>query len=88
MSDWSLSQLLASLHEDIQQRLATVRKTIQHPGSKGDASENVWIAMLDLYLPKRYQTAQSARRRQPGQFQPADRRRHFRPAVFALHLHL
>lgn len=59
MPDWSLSQLLASLHEDIQQRLATVRKTIQHPGSKGDASENVWIAMLDLYLPKRYQTAKA-----------------------------
>ena len=59
MSDWSLSQLLASLHEDIQQRLATVRKTIHHPGSKGDASENVWIAMLDLYLPKRYQTAKA-----------------------------
>lgn len=59
MSDWSLSQLLASLHEDIQQRLATVRKTIQHPGSKGDASENVWIDMLELYLPKRYQTAKA-----------------------------
>ena len=59
MSEWSLSQLLASLHEDIQQRLATVRKTIKHPGSKGDASENVWIAMLDLYLPKRYQTAKA-----------------------------
>lgn len=59
MSDWSLSQLLASLHEDIQQRLAAVRKTIQHPGSKGDASENVWIDMLELYLPKRYQTAKA-----------------------------
>ena len=59
MSEWSLSQLLASLHEDIQQRLATVRKSIHHPGSKGDASENVWIDMLDLYLPKRYQTARA-----------------------------
>lgn len=59
MSDWSLSQLLASLHEDIQQRLATVRKTIHHPGSKGDASENVWIEMLDRYLPKRYQVAKA-----------------------------
>jgi len=59
MSEWSLSQLLASLHEDIQQRLETVRKTINHPGSKGNASENVWISMLDLYLPKRYQTARA-----------------------------
>lgn len=59
MSEWSLSQLLSSLHDDIQQRLATVRKTIHHPGSKGDASENVWIDMLELYLPKRYQTAKA-----------------------------
>lgn len=59
MSEWSLSQLLASLHEDIQQRLALVRKSIHHPGSKGDASEKVWIDMLELYLPKRYQTAKA-----------------------------
>ncbi|MGO9048250.1 MAG: DUF6602 domain-containing protein [Xanthobacteraceae bacterium] len=51
--------MLASLHEDIQQRLATVRRTFQHPGSKGDASEKVWIALLNLYLPTRYQTAKA-----------------------------
>jgi hypothetical protein len=54
MSNWSLSQLLSSLHDDIQQRLAIARKSFHHPGTKGDASENVWISMLDLYLPKRY----------------------------------
>ena len=59
MSEWSLSQLLTSLHEDIQQRLATVRKTFNHPGTKGDASENVWISLLDRYLPKRYQAAKA-----------------------------
>jgi hypothetical protein len=59
MSQWSLSQLLSSLHEDIQQRLATVRKSFAHPGTKGDASENVWISMLDTYLPKRYQAAKA-----------------------------
>jgi hypothetical protein len=59
MSEWSLSQLLTSLHEDIQQRLATVRKTFNHPGTKGDASENVWISLLDTYLPKRYQAAKA-----------------------------
>jgi hypothetical protein len=57
MSDWSLSQLLASLHEDIQQRLAIVRKSFNHPGTKGDASEGVWIDLLENYLPKRYQAA-------------------------------
>lgn len=59
MSEWSLSQLLSSLHEDIQQRLAIVRKSINHPGTKGDASENVWISMLETYLPKRYQAAKA-----------------------------
>jgi hypothetical protein len=59
MPEWSLSQLLSSLHEDIQQRLATVRKSFGHPGTKGDASENVWISMLETYLPKRYQAAKA-----------------------------
>jgi hypothetical protein len=59
MSEWSLTQLLESLHEDIQQRLATVRKTFNHPGTKGDASENVWISLLDTYLPKRYQATKA-----------------------------
>jgi hypothetical protein len=57
MSDWSLSVLLSSLHEDIQQRLATVRMSFGHPGTKGDASEGVWIELLDKYLPRRYQAA-------------------------------
>ncbi len=59
MSDWSLSQLLSSLHEDIQQRLAIARKSFSHPGTKGDASESVWINLLETYLPKRYQAAKA-----------------------------
>ena len=55
MTEWSLSTLLSSLHDDIQQRLAIARKSFRHPGTKGDASENVWIDMLQTYLPKRYQ---------------------------------
>ncbi len=57
MSDWSLPVLLASLHDDIQQRLATVRRSFAHPGTKGDASESVWIELLETYLPRRYQAA-------------------------------
>lgn len=59
MSAWSLSTLLASLHADIQLRLGTARNAFQHPGAKGDASEGVWIEMLNTYLPKRYQTAKA-----------------------------
>ena len=57
MSSWSLQQLLASLHDDIQQRLETARKSFNHPGTKGDASENVWLELLKNYLPNRYQAA-------------------------------
>ncbi|GGO84022.1 hypothetical protein GCM10011348_29300 [Marinobacterium nitratireducens] len=59
MSEWSLSTLLASLHDDIQNRLGTARRALHHPGTKGDASEGVWIDMLDTYLPKRYQAAKA-----------------------------
>jgi hypothetical protein len=57
MSEWSLPVLLAGLHEDIQHRLKTVRQSLDHPGTKGDASEKVWLEMLQTYLPQRYQTA-------------------------------
>jgi hypothetical protein len=53
---WSLSELLAGLHKDIERRLETARKAIGHPVTKGDASERVWINLLQTYLPKRYQT--------------------------------
>lgn len=55
MTDWSLSQLLAGLHQDIQQKLEICRKSFGHPGTKGDASEGVWLELLQEYLPKRYQ---------------------------------
>ncbi len=56
MSNWSLSQLLAGLHDDIERRLATARKTFGHPTTKGDASEHVWLDLLQTYLPRRYRT--------------------------------
>jgi hypothetical protein len=48
--------LLAGLHEDIQNRLATARKAFGHPGTKGNASEHVWQELLQTYLPRRYQS--------------------------------
>lgn len=54
MANWSLHKLLSNLHDDIQSRLLRVRETIDHPGSKGDASEGVWISLLQTYLPERY----------------------------------
>lgn len=54
MSDWSLPILLASLHEDIQHRLHTTRKSFGHANAKGEASEEVWLDLLKTYLPERY----------------------------------
>ena len=59
MSEWSLKQLFAGLHDDIQRRLETARQSFAHPGTKGDASENVWLDLLGTYLPKRYHAAKA-----------------------------
>ena len=59
MSGWSIQTLLSELHDDIQERLARARKAFGHPGTKGDASEAVWLELLQTYLPQRYQ-AESA----------------------------
>jgi hypothetical protein len=57
MSNWSLTQLLAGLHDDIEPRLSIARKSFAHPSTKGDASEAVWLDLLQTYLPQRYQVA-------------------------------
>ena len=57
MSGWSLPVLLEGLHDEIQKKLETCRKSFGHPGAKGDASESVWLEMLQTYLPQRYQAA-------------------------------
>jgi hypothetical protein len=59
MTEWSLSVLLAGLHDDIQRKLETVRQSFGHPTSKGDASEKVWLELLQTYLPQRYQAAKA-----------------------------
>lgn len=59
MTDFSLPQLLSSLHEDMQSRLAIARRSFGHSGTKGDASEKVWRDLLSIYLPKRYSVAKA-----------------------------
>lgn len=55
MSDWSLTKLLETLHDDIHQKLETARKAFAHPVTKGDTSERIWLELFRKYLPKRYQ---------------------------------
>lgn len=59
MTEWSLSVLLAGLHDDIQRKLETVRQSFGHSTTKGDASEKVWLELLQTYLPQRYQAAKA-----------------------------
>lgn len=54
MTEWSLPVLLERFHRDVEHKLATARQSFAHPGTKGDASEEVWLEMLREYLPRRY----------------------------------
>ena len=59
MTGRSLSQILETLNDTIQWRLDGARRGLSHPGTKGDASENVWLDLFQTYLPKRYQAAKA-----------------------------
>lgn len=59
MTDWTLTTLLAALHNGVAQRLQTSRDTMGHPVLKGDASETVWLDLLATYLPERYRAARA-----------------------------
>ncbi len=54
MSDWSLPELLSALHDNVQHQLGTASRTLVHAPAKGDASESIWLKLLDRYLPRRY----------------------------------
>lgn len=56
MSDWSLQQLFESLNDDVQHQLQNIRKSFDHPGTKGNASEEIWRSLFRNYLPRRYRT--------------------------------
>jgi hypothetical protein len=53
---WTLDTLLDGFHGEIEHRLESIRKTMGHPGVKGDASERVWRELFGKYLPERYKT--------------------------------
>lgn len=49
-----IGELFTSLQNQMTAQLSTNRSFIEHPGSKGDSLENVWIEWLRKYLPSRY----------------------------------
>jgi len=54
MSNANLKELFGGLQLQMSAQLNTNREHITHPGSVGDALENVWIEWLRKYLPNRY----------------------------------
>lgn len=54
-ADWSLPSLLATLHQSVEGDLRKARESLAHPTEKGDASEAVWIDVLNRHLPRRYE---------------------------------
>lgn len=59
MNEWSLKDLFANLNNNINRRLETARQSLAHPSTMGDASERVWLDLLETYLPKRYKVAKA-----------------------------
>lgn len=49
-----IKEMFLCFQDEMKQSLRICRLNIDHPGSKGDASENEWINWLTKYLPKRY----------------------------------
>lgn len=57
MTNWSLTKLFDAIQKDTVQKLETARNALDHPGDKGDASEQVWIDLLGEYLPRCFTAA-------------------------------
>jgi hypothetical protein len=53
-SNWSLVTLFEQFHQEVEWQLDRARRSIAHPGDKGDASESVWLDVFNTYLPRRY----------------------------------
>ncbi len=86
MTDWSLPNLLAKLHSGVEKDLADAREAIGHPGSKGSASENVWLTLLRKHLPARYQVDSAhvvdSKNNFSDQIDIAIYDRHYTPIIF------
>ncbi|QQS22735.1 hypothetical protein IPM19_03845 [bacterium] len=50
----SIKEIFAGLQDQMEARLTLNKKVLNHPVTKGDASELEWLDMLRHYLPRRY----------------------------------
>jgi hypothetical protein len=54
-----LRALFRSHQKEMLAKLETAREHLVHAPTKGDATEETWVAMLNEYLPKRYHAAKA-----------------------------
>lgn len=59
MSEWALPTLFEGVHQKVHAELELARKALNHPTTKGDASEAVWLHLFNTYLPRRYRAAKA-----------------------------
>jgi hypothetical protein len=52
-----LHALYKDLQAELEARLGTARRNLDHPGAKGDATEGEWSDLPATYLPRRYQVS-------------------------------
>ncbi len=55
----TLREIFLNLQTEMQASLGLARSAIDHPGTKGDASEADWLKLLAAYLPSRYRAAKA-----------------------------
>jgi hypothetical protein len=81
-----LRKLLLLKQRQLNLDLETGRVGFDHPGEKGDASENAWRAQIENFLPKRYAVSTGfvidSRHERSEQIDVLIHDRHFCPAVF------
>jgi len=54
LSKQNLDELYTTMQAEMEQKLLAGSIAFPHPGMKGDATENNWIAWFKAYLPNRY----------------------------------
>lgn len=55
----TLREIFLGLQGEMRASLNVARTAIDHPGTKGDASEADWLKLLTAYLPTRYKAAKA-----------------------------
>lgn len=53
----NMRDMFLGLQKKMCAELTNIRENVDHEGTKGTGSENVWIKFLETYLPKRYSVA-------------------------------